>query len=154
MEVSGLLTDARTTGRSHTRALSSDEILDEAQFPKQHQWQNRCVSEWTCQQVASWLMGLNLEQHIPEFTAKKVGGEKLLQLDSTELKALGVSSSQDRALIKRKIKDLKVLMEKVRRNQEKLEKQYEKLRKKELEQLQKQARKSSKSSDTAEGAAE
>lgn len=83
-----------------------------------------------------------------------MGGEKLLQLDSTELKALGVSSSQDRALIKRKIKDLKVLMEKVRRNQEKLEKQFEKLRKKELEQLQKQARKSSKSSDTAEGAAE
>uniref|UniRef100_A0A672HXQ8 PDZ domain-containing protein n=1 Tax=Salarias fasciatus TaxID=181472 RepID=A0A672HXQ8_SALFA len=48
--------------------------------------------------------------------------------------ALGVSSSQDRAVIKKKIKDLKVLMEKARRNQEKVEKQREKLRKRELEQ--------------------
>ncbi len=43
--------------------------------------------------------------------------------------ALGVESSQDRALIKKKLKDLKVLMEKARRNREKTEKQ----RKKELE---------------------
>lgn len=62
------------------------------------------------------------------------------------LQALGVTSSQDRALIKKKIKDLKVLMEKARRNREKMEKQREKLRKRELEQQQKQARK--------EGAAE
>ena len=51
--------------------------------------------------------------------------------------ALGVTSSQDRALIKKKIKDLKMLMEKAKRNHEKLEKQREKLRKRELEQQQK-----------------
>ncbi|XP_029918875.1 neurabin-1 isoform X2 [Myripristis murdjan] len=154
VEISGLLTEAKMSGRSHTLVLSSDEsldmiddeILDEGQFPKQHQWQNRSVTEWNSQQVARWLMGLNLEQHIPEFTAKNVDGEQLLQLDSAELKALGVTSSQDRALIKKKIKDLKVLMEKARRNREKMEKQREKLRKRELEQQQKQARK--------EGAAE
>lgn len=56
--------------------------------------------------------------------------------------ALGVASSQDRALIKKKIKDLKVLMEKAKRNREKVEKQREKLRKRELEQ-QKEARKES-----------
>uniref|UniRef100_UPI003AAF52C0 neurabin-1 n=1 Tax=Centroberyx gerrardi TaxID=166262 RepID=UPI003AAF52C0 len=149
VEISGLLTEAKMSGRSHTLVLSSDEsldmiddeILDEGQFPKQHQWQNRSITEWTSQQVARWLMGLNLEHHIPEFTAKNIDGEQLLQLDSTELKALGVTSSQDRALIKKKIKDLKVLMEKAKRNREKMEKQREKLRKRELEQQQKQGRK-------------
>uniref|UniRef100_A0AAX7U3N5 PDZ domain-containing protein n=1 Tax=Astatotilapia calliptera TaxID=8154 RepID=A0AAX7U3N5_ASTCA len=57
--------------------------------------------------------------------------------------ALGVTSSQDRTLIKKKIKDLKVMMEKAKRNQEKMEKQREKLRKRELEQQQKDARKES-----------
>uniref|UniRef100_A0A672HXM6 Neurabin-1 n=1 Tax=Salarias fasciatus TaxID=181472 RepID=A0A672HXM6_SALFA len=115
-------------------AVTLGQILDEAQFSKQHQWQNCSVTEWSPPQVARWLMGLNLEHHIPEFTAKNIDGEQLLQLDSTDLKALGVSSSQDRAVIKKKIKDLKVLMEKARRNQEKVEKQREKLRKRELEQ--------------------
>lgn len=66
---------------------------------------------------------------------------------------LGVESLLDRGLIKKKLKDLKAIMEKARRNREKLEKQREKLRKKEQEQLQKQTRKSSRSSsDPPEGA--
>ncbi|KAM6974521.1 neurabin-1 isoform 2-T2 [Tautogolabrus adspersus] len=135
VEISGL-SEAKMSGRSHTLVLSSDEILDEGQLPKQYQWQNRSVAEWTSQQVARWLTGLNLEHHIPEFTAKNIAGEQLLRLESAELKALGVTSSQDRALIKKKIKDLKVLMDKAMRNREKLEKQREKLRKRELEQQQ------------------
>ena len=62
------------------------QILDEAQFPKQHQGPTLCVTEWTPQQVARWLVGLNLELHVPEFTAKNVDGERLLQLESNELK--------------------------------------------------------------------
>lgn len=62
------------------------QILDEGQFSKQHQWQNRSVTEWTSQQVARWLMGLNLEHHIPEFTAQNIDGEQLLKLESPELK--------------------------------------------------------------------
>ncbi|KAJ4928573.1 hypothetical protein JOQ06_016364 [Pogonophryne albipinna] len=143
VEISGLLSEAKMSGRSHTLMLSSDEILDEAQFSKQYQWQNSSITEWTPQQVARWLMGLNLEQHIPEFTAKNIDGEQLLQLESPELKALGVTSSQDRALIKKKIKDLKLLMEKAKRNREKVEKQREKLRKRELEEQQKEERKES-----------
>uniref|UniRef100_A0A3Q3EE28 Neurabin-1 n=1 Tax=Kryptolebias marmoratus TaxID=37003 RepID=A0A3Q3EE28_KRYMA len=118
--------------------LTNAQILDEAPSAKPHQWQNRSVTEWTSQQVALWLTGLNLEHHIPEFTAKNIDGEQLLQLDSSELKALGVISSQDRTLMKKKLKDLKVLMEKARRNQEKVERRREKLRKKELEQQQQQ----------------
>ncbi|KAM9340088.1 neurabin-1 [Symphorus nematophorus] len=151
VEISGLLSEAKMSGRSHTLMLSSDEsldmiddeILDEGQISKQYQWQNRSITEWTSQQVARWLMGLNLEHHIPEFTAQNIDGEQLLKLESPELKALGVTSSQDRALIKKKIKDLKVLMEKAKRNREKVEKQREKLRKRELEQQQKEARKES-----------
>ncbi|XP_076005972.1 neurabin-1 isoform X2 [Genypterus blacodes] len=144
VEISGLLSEAKVSGRSPALMLSSDEsldmiddeILDEGQFLKQHQCQSRSVTEWTSQQVARWLTGLNLDHHIPEFTAKNVDGEQLLQLDSTELKALGVTSSQERALIKKKIKDLKVLMEKAKRNREKMEKQRERLRKRESEQRQ------------------
>uniref|UniRef100_A0A674CRR1 Neurabin-1 n=1 Tax=Salmo trutta TaxID=8032 RepID=A0A674CRR1_SALTR len=131
-------------------------ILDEGQCPKQHQWQNISVTEWTSQQVSRWLMGLNLEQYIPEFTVNNVDGDQLLQLDSTELKTLGVASSQDRALIKKKVKDLKVLMEKARRNRQKLDKRRAKLRKKELEQQKKQAHKPSNKghSETTGGTAE
>ncbi|XP_031651020.1 neurabin-1 isoform X4 [Oncorhynchus kisutch] len=156
VEVSGLRTEAKKSGRSHTLVLSSDEILDEGQCPKQHQWQNISVTEWTSQQVSRWLMGLNLEQYIPEFTVNNVDGDQLLQLDSTELKTLGVASSQDRALIKKKVKDLKVLMEKARRNRQKLDKRRAKLRQKELEQQKKQAHKPSNKghSETARGAAE
>ncbi|XP_054914860.1 neurabin-1 isoform X2 [Poeciliopsis prolifica] len=144
VEISGLLSATKVSGRSHTPVLSSDEsldmiddeIFDEAQSSKQHEWQSRSITDWTSQQVARWLTGLNLEHHIPEFTAKNIDGEQLLRLDSAELKTLGVTSSQDRSLIKKKIKDLKVLMEKARRNQEKVEKQREKIRKKELEQQQ------------------
>ncbi|XP_070702925.1 neurabin-1 isoform X2 [Pempheris klunzingeri] len=143
VEISGLLSEAKMSGRSHNLVLSSDEILDEGQCSKQHQWQNRSITEWTSQQVARWLMGLNLEHHIPEFTAQNIDGEQLLKLESAELKVLGVTSSQDRALIKKKIKDLKVLMEKAKRNREKVEKQREKLRKRELEQQQKESRKDS-----------
>ncbi|XP_052328564.1 neurabin-1 isoform X4 [Oncorhynchus keta] len=156
VEVSGLRTEAKKSGRSHTLVLSSDEILDEGQCPKQHQWQNISVTEWTSQQVSRWLMGLNLEQYIPEFTVNNVDGDQLLQLDSTELKTLGVASSQDRALIKKKVKDLKVLMEKARRNRQKLDKRRAKLRQKELEEQKKQAHKPSNKghSETAGGAAE
>uniref|UniRef100_A0A8C1TDG9 Neurabin-1 n=1 Tax=Cyprinus carpio TaxID=7962 RepID=A0A8C1TDG9_CYPCA len=122
------------------------QILDDAPPPKLYQWQNRSVTEWTCQQVSCWLMGLNLEQYVSLFTAKNVDGEQLMKLDSSALKALGVESSQDRALIKKKLKDLKVLMEKARKNREKIEKQ----RKKELEQV----RKNSNSSGPGEGATE
>lgn len=62
------------------------QILDEAQVSKQYQWQSCSITEWTSQQVARWLTGLNLEQHIPEFTAQNIDGEQLLQLESPELK--------------------------------------------------------------------
>nr|XP_020640904.1 neurabin-1 isoform X7 [Pogona vitticeps] len=151
-DLSGLGTETKTPGFSHSIALSSDEILDEGQSPKHIQSSHSAVQEWSVQQVSNWLISLNLEQYVPEFNAQNINGEHLLQLDGSKLKALGMTSSQDRAVVKKKIKEAKVLIEKTRRAQEKMEKQREKLRKKEKEQLQRKSRKPEKrSADTTEG---
>ncbi|XP_062893817.1 sterile alpha motif domain-containing protein 14 isoform X2 [Mobula hypostoma] len=112
--------------------LSSEEFLDEGQ--------PYClVSTWTTKQVCHWLIGLNMEHYVSEFTAGNIDGEQLLHLDGSKLKALGVINSQDRATIKKKIKDMNTAVEKERKALEKLEKQKEKQKKKEQEQLQKKS---------------
>ncbi|XP_074720255.1 neurabin-1 isoform X4 [Strix uralensis] len=159
-DLSGLGAEPKTPGFSHSLALSSDEsldmiddeILDDGQSPKHSQCQSRAVQEWSVQQVSHWLMSLNLEQYVSEFSAQNINGEHLLQLDGSKLKALGMTSSQDRAIIKKKLKEMKASLEKARKAQEKMEKQREKLRKKEQEQLQRKSKKTDKSSsDATEG---
>uniref|UniRef100_A0A8C9NI99 Neurabin-1 n=1 Tax=Serinus canaria TaxID=9135 RepID=A0A8C9NI99_SERCA len=151
-DLSGLGAEPKTPGFSHSLALSSDEILDDGQSPKHSLCQSRAVHEWSVQQVSHWLMSLNLEQYVSEFSAQNINGEHLLQLDGSKLKALGMTSSQDRAIIKRKLKEMKASLEKARKAQEKMEKQREKLRRKEQEQLQRRSKKTDKcSSDATEG---
>ncbi|KFQ75141.1 Neurabin-1 [Phaethon lepturus] len=159
-DLSGLGAEPKTPGFSHSLALSSDEsldmiddeILDDGQSPKHSQCQSRAVQEWSVQQVSHWLMSLNLEQYVSEFSAQNINGEHLLQLDGSKLKSLGMTSSQDRAIIKKKLKEMKASLEKARKAQEKMEKQREKLRKKEQEQLQRKSKKTDKSSsDATEG---
>nr|XP_016849828.1 PREDICTED: neurabin-1 isoform X5 [Anolis carolinensis] len=162
-DLSGLGTEPKTPGFSHSIALSSDEsldmiddeILDDGQSPKHSQSPNWALQEWSVQQVSNWLVSLNLEQYVPEFSTQNINGERLLQMDGSKLKALGMTSSQDRAVVKKKIKEAKVSIEKARRAQEKMEKQREKLRKKEKEQFQRKSRKVEKRSpDSMEGATE
>ncbi|XP_058534317.1 neurabin-1 isoform X4 [Ochotona princeps] len=162
-DLSGLGAEPKTPGLSQSVVLSSDEsldmiddeILDDGQSPKHSQCQNRAVQEWSVQQVSHWLMGLNLEQYVSEFSAQNITGEQLLQLDGNKLKALGMTSSQDRAVVKKKLKEMKMSLEKARKAQEKMEKQREKLRRKEQEQMQRKTRKTEKLASTAvEGAGE
>ncbi|XP_015275685.1 PREDICTED: neurabin-1 [Gekko japonicus] len=162
-DLSGLGTEPKTPGFSHSIALSSDEsldmiddeILDDGQSPKHSQSPSRTVQEWSVQQVSNWLISLNLEQYVPEFSTQNVNGERLLQLDGSKLKALGMMPSQDRAVIKKKIKEMKSSIERARKAQEKMEKQREKLRKKEKEQLQRKSKKPDKHSpDPTDGASE
>ncbi|XP_045144636.1 neurabin-1 isoform X2 [Echinops telfairi] len=154
-DLSGLGAEPKTPGRSQSLALSSDEILDEGQSPKLSHWQNRSVREWSVQQVSHWLMSLNLEQYVSEFSAQNITGEQLLQLDGSKLKALGMASSQDRAVVKKKLKEMKVSLEKARKAQEKMEKQREKLRRKEQDQMQRKTKKTEKmASDATQGASE
>ncbi|XP_060683280.1 neurabin-1 [Hemiscyllium ocellatum] len=107
-----------------------NKVSDQAMTGKQNQWQNRAVSQWTTQQVCHWLMGMNLEQYTAEFVSKNIDGEQLMQLDSSRLKTLGVASQNDRATIKKKLKEMK-------KAQEKVEKQREKIQKKEKDQQRK-----------------
>ncbi|XP_075299759.1 sterile alpha motif domain-containing protein 14 isoform X1 [Opisthocomus hoazin] len=109
----------------HTLSQSSDEFLDEPPG---------AAAGWTCRQVGQWLESLNLEQYVEEFLAHGVDGPRLLHLDGAKLKALGVGSSQDRAVLKRKLKELSLAMEKERKAQEKAEKQREKQKKRDQEQ--------------------
>ncbi|XP_073808151.1 uncharacterized protein ppp1r9alb isoform X2 [Danio rerio] len=123
--LAGFLREPRVLGRSHTHTFSSCETLDDVSTPaaKQYMWQNRPLSEWTNQQVCHWLMGMNMEQYIAEFTAKGVDGQHLLSMDSSKLKELGVSSQRDRATIKRRLKDMKKAQEKLEKQQVKKEKE-------------------------------
>ncbi|NWU89548.1 NEB1 protein, partial [Upupa epops] len=91
-ELSGLVTEPNLSGRSHTLTFSSNEVsfsaLDDefTTTGKQNQWHSRPISEWTTQQVCHWLMGMNMEQYITEFTAMNIDGQQLMQLDSDKLK--------------------------------------------------------------------
>ncbi|XP_034374937.1 neurabin-1 isoform X5 [Arvicanthis niloticus] len=149
-DLSGLGAEPKTPGLSQSLALSSDEILDDGQSPKHTPSQNRAAHEWSVQQVSHWLMSLNLDQYVSEFSAQNISGEQLLQLDGNKLKALGMTSSQDRALVKKKLKEMKMSLEKARKAQEKMEKQREKLRRKEQEQMQRKSKKSEKMTSTTE----
>ncbi|XP_078030629.1 uncharacterized protein ppp1r9ala isoform X2 [Epinephelus lanceolatus] len=124
-DISGLVAEPNLSGRSHTLIFSSSETLDDEPIApgKEYQWQNRPVSEWTNQQVCHWLMGMNMDQYTPEFTAKGVDGQQLLYLDSDKLKALGVSSQSDRSTIKKKLKDMRKAQEKLEKQREKKEKE-------------------------------
>ncbi|KAM9393952.1 sterile alpha motif domain-containing protein 14 [Pholidichthys leucotaenia] len=116
---------SRSSHPYHTLSQSSDEPCDEPSSP---------MSSWTTQQVCQWLRGLNMEQYVPEFTAKDIDGQQLLQMDGSKLKGLGVLSSSDRSALKRRIKDIQSAAEKERKALEKLEKQKEKQRRKDQEQ--------------------
>ncbi|KAM9216026.1 neurabin-1 isoform 6-T6 [Dugong dugon] len=92
------------------------------------------------------LSGLGAEPKAP-------GPSQSLALSSDE--ALGMTSSQDRAVVKKKLKEMKVSLEKARKAQEKMEKQREKLRRKEQDQMQRKSRKAEKTTaDGTEGASE
>ncbi|XP_053122532.1 neurabin-1-like isoform X2 [Hemicordylus capensis] len=112
--------------RSQEKSRSKTLDDEPSTAGKQNQWHSRPISEWTTQQVCHWLMGMNMEQYTTEFTTKNIDGQQLMLLDSDKLKALGVSSQNDRSTIKKKIKDIK-------KAQEKLEKQKERFQKKEKE---------------------
>ncbi|XP_069081449.1 neurabin-2-like isoform X2 [Pleurodeles waltl] len=122
--LSGLVAEPNLSGRSHTLTFSSNEALEDdfVTSGKQNQWHNRPISDWSAQQVCHWLIGMNMEQYIAEFTAKNIDGQQLMLLDSDKLKALGVCSQNDRSTIKKKIKDIKKSQEKLEKRVQKKEK--------------------------------
>ncbi|XP_078712613.1 neurabin-2-like isoform X2 [Lampetra fluviatilis] len=140
-ELTGWVAEPRSTGRSHTLVFSSNEILDEQSSPSRRGGGGSATGAespspelWPVERVAAWLRALDLEQHVPEFTARGVDGRQLLQVDSSKLKALGVNSFSERGLLKKKVKEMRAMLEKERKVQEKQRRQREKVQRKELEQ--------------------
>uniref|UniRef100_A0A3P9HVB5 Sterile alpha motif domain containing 14 n=1 Tax=Oryzias latipes TaxID=8090 RepID=A0A3P9HVB5_ORYLA len=112
----------KSSHQYQTLSQSSDEPWDES-FSS--------VSSWTPQQVCQWLKGLNMERYIPEFIARDVDGEQLLQMNGRRLKGLGVLCSSDRSVLKQHIKEVQTAAVKERKALDKWEKKKEKQRKKE-----------------------
>uniref|UniRef100_A0A1A7W958 Neurabin-1 n=2 Tax=Iconisemion striatum TaxID=60296 RepID=A0A1A7W958_9TELE len=105
----GHISDHSLSGHSHTCTFSSSETLDDYPFPNNNNnpWQSRPVSEWSNQQVCLWLIDMNMDRYASEFAARGVDGIQLVNMDGQKLKALGVSSQNDRCVLKKKLKDMR-----------------------------------------------
>lgn len=68
VDFSGLGVEFKILGFFQFLVLLLDEIFDDGQFFKYSQCQNWVVQEWSVQQVFYWLMSLNLEQYVFEFS--------------------------------------------------------------------------------------
>lgn len=109
------LTPSTTAAVAPTNEEKFEPVAD-IQVPFQtNEWHDKLVSEWTTTQVSTWLLALGLDQYISKFEDRNVNGQSLINLDSTVLKGLGVLNSADRNLLKKKIRELRVEMEKERK---------------------------------------
>ncbi|GFV76079.1 neurabin-1 [Trichonephila clavipes] len=86
--------------------------------------------QWSAEQVALWLQSLGFDHHVPQFLDSDITGQILLQIDSSRLKALGVLSSAERSTIKKKVKEMRLYLEKLQKSIDKEQKAKEKLWKK------------------------
>ncbi|XP_055323021.1 neurabin-1 isoform X10 [Sitodiplosis mosellana] len=120
--------------------LSGSSTSFSSERKNAHHWQNGPVQEWTKEQVCQWLLALGLEQHTPKFLEHGVEGGALLQLDSRDLKILGIGGD-DKRLFKRKLKELKHIVEKEKRQMEKDRKEREKMIRKAEKKAEKNASK-------------
>merc|ERR1712098_463197 len=89
---------------------------------KVHQWSTNPVEEWAKEQVCQWLLALGMESYITLFMDRTITGAALLNLDSSGLKDLGIKNKDDREKIKKKIKELKTLNERDKKEQAKSQK--------------------------------
>ncbi|CAF1064322.1 unnamed protein product [Adineta ricciae] len=92
--------DARTSitkdssaDKTSTEAYSTDEYVE--------------IKDWTTDRCIQWLTAQRMTSLIPIFLNRNIDGEKLLVLDGSKMKAMGIKSSKDRDQLKSKIKELK-----------------------------------------------
>lgn len=124
---SSSLRSANSSGQGEPASGAGRERREEV---RPHHWQSGPVDRWGVSQVGQWLVVLGLEAHVATFATQGVAGEALLQLDSARLKELGVVSTSDRSLLKKKIKELRCQLDKERKAQEKELRAREKLQRK------------------------
>ncbi|GMR50880.1 hypothetical protein PMAYCL1PPCAC_21075, partial [Pristionchus mayeri] len=95
--------------------------LNEAEFwrASADQIQGLQVLHWSVDDICQLLVSMGLDKYIPEMTINKINGVKFLELDSTRLKTMGIQNHSDRSLIKKKVKMIKVRIERERKMLEK-----------------------------------
>ncbi|KAK4323483.1 hypothetical protein Pmani_005798 [Petrolisthes manimaculis] len=94
-----------------------------------HMWQTAPVVDWTKEQVGQWLVVQGLEGCVGRFIEVGMTGPRLLNLDLRDLKSLHLPQD-DKTKLKRKVKELRLAVEKERKQAEKEKKEREKLQKK------------------------
>ncbi|XP_047481473.1 sterile alpha motif domain-containing protein 14-like, partial [Penaeus chinensis] len=109
---------------------------------RSHMWQTTPVVDWSKEQVNQWLIVQGLEGCVGRFQEIGITGPRLLNLDVRDLKALGLAPD-DKSRLKRKVKELRIAVEKERKQVEKEKKEREKLQKK-AEKLAEKAEKKKK----------
>eukprot|EP00794_Sanderia_malayensis_P017697 gene17697-19465_t len=93
-------------------SVNGEDNLVRLSREHQQNWVNRPVNEWDVRQVGLWLIRMDLEVYSQTFQERNIDGRELLHLNGARLKDLGVVHGDDRALIKRKIKEFKLNLEK------------------------------------------
>ncbi|XP_065204263.1 uncharacterized protein Spn isoform X2 [Planococcus citri] len=87
------------------------------------------ATDWSKEQVCQWLLHVGLEQYISKFLSEQIDGINLLSMENKDLKSLGILGD-DKNKFKRKLKELRLQIEKEKRHYEKERKEKEKLQKK------------------------
>ncbi|KAG7156820.1 Neurabin-1-like [Homarus americanus] len=128
-------------------SLGSQSSLSLTQPPtertkRSHMWQTAPVVDWTKEQVSQWLVVQGLESCVGRFQDIGMTGPRLLNLDIRDLKSLGLPADE-KSKLKRKVKELRIAVEKERKQAEKEKKEREKLQKK-AEKLAEKAEKKKK----------
>lgn len=67
------------------------------------------------------MLFMNLDHLIPPFMDNCINGERLLRMDSKELKSYGVSGD-DKIKLKKKIKEMRAQVDKEKKEREKIKK--------------------------------
>lgn len=70
--------------------------------------------------MRQWLSGVGLERHASRFLEAEVNGANLLRLESRDLKTLGISGDE-KAHMKRKLKELRAQSERERKERKEIE---------------------------------
>ncbi|BET02951.1 SAM [Nesidiocoris tenuis] len=103
-------------------------------------WHATPIPEWTKEQVCQWLLGIGAEQYISKFLETGVTGSSLLVIESRQLKAMGITG-EAKSRMKRKLKELRALADKEKRQNDKQRREKEKLLKKAEKLAEKASRK-------------
>ncbi|XP_054717292.1 uncharacterized protein LOC129226688 [Uloborus diversus] len=129
--LASLLSNESATSETAAQVASSENLASPMSEEKQFQSHlSSPVHEWTTEQVALWLQSLGFDHHVPQFLESDITGQILLQIDSSRLKVLGVLSSAERSIIKKRVKEMRLHLEKLQKSMEKEQKAKEKLWKK------------------------